>query len=168
MSSRRPTEPEGVPVLRYAVGGVLALAAIVLLLLAVRPFIFSFAGVRGDANYTVAATADVDKGPLRLELVLNDRHGLAGEVADGEHARIFVVVARDLSVGYSVVDAWSPTNDCAVTLGPDRLVDCAGDTWTYAGLPINPTGGPSLVRFPASEDNGAVIADFTQPFTPGG
>lgn len=167
MSSRHPTGPEPVPLLRYAISGTLALVAIVLLLLLVRPFIFSFAGARGDANYIVAATEDVQRGPMRLELVLNDQHNLPGEVPDGEHAHIFVVVAPDLSVGFSVVDAWSPVNDCPVTLGADRLVDCAGAAWTYAGVPIDPAD-PPLVRFPATEDNGAVIADFTQPITLGG
>ncbi len=156
----------GTQVARAAIGAALALAGIVALLLLVRPFIFSFAGVRGDANYTVAATADVEGGPMIVELVLNDRHGLPGEVAAGEHARIFVVVAPDSSVGVSVVDAWSPTHDCRVILGSDRLVDCAGSEWTYGGVPIDPAD-PALLRFPASDDNGAVIADFTHPIGAG-
>ncbi len=66
---------------------------------------------------------------------------------------------------FAVVDAWSPTNDCAVTLGPDRLVDCAGDTWTFDGVPIDPAD-PGLTAFPTRVNNGAVVADFTRAISP--
>jgi len=156
-----------VPVGRYVVGAVLAVAALLLLLLLVRPLIFTFASPRDDSNYPVAASADVADGPQRLVLVLNDRHGLPGEVPDGEHARLWVVVASDAAVtDFTAVDAWSPTNDCVLTLGPDRLVDCAGDAWTYAGVPIDPAD-PPLVRFRTREALGAIIVDFTQPIGDG-
>ena len=87
---------------------------------------------------------------MLVEVALNDRHGYPGEVADGAHARLLVAVAPDAAIGFSVVDAWSPVNDCAITLGADRLVDCAGATWTYAGIAIDPAD-PNLVRFPAHD-----------------
>lgn len=156
-----------IPIGRYILSAVLALAALVVLLLLVRPFIFTLAPPRDDSSYTVAASADAADGPQLLELVLNDRHGLPGEVPDGEHARLWVVVAPDAaSAGFTVVDAWSPTHDCALALGADRLVDCAGNAWTYAGVPIDPAD-PSLVRFPTREAQGAVIADFTRPIGDG-
>jgi hypothetical protein len=152
-----------VPVGRYLFNGVLAVAALMLLLLLVRPLIFTLAPPRDDSSYTVAASADAADGPQLLELVLNDAHGLPGEIPDGEHARLWVVVAPDAAAaGFTVVDAWSPTHDCAIRLGSDRLVDCAGHAWTYAGVPIDPAD-PALVRFPTREAQGAVIADFTQP-----
>jgi len=152
-----------VPVGRYALNAALAVVAIFVLVLLVRPLIFTLAPPRDDGSYTVASSADAADGPQLLELVLNDRHGHPGEVPYGEHARLWVVVAPDLAnASFSVVDAWSPTHDCAITLGSDRLVDCAGDAWTYGGVPIDPAD-PPLVRFPVREAQGAVIADFTRP-----
>ena len=52
-----------------------------------------------------------------------------------------------------------------MVLGADRLVDCAGDTWTYDGIPIDPAK-PSLTSFPTSARNGAVVVDFTRPISP--
>ena len=60
-----------------------------------------------------------------------------------------------------MVDAWSPTNDCALTLGADRLTDCEGDTWTFDGVPIDPAD-PRLTAFPTTVNSGAVVADFTR------
>ncbi len=96
-----------------------------------------------------------------MEVLLNQRHGLPGEVPDRDHARLLVVVAPDPGTGFSVVDAWSPVNDCAVILGTDRLVDCAGAAWTYAGIAIDPAN-PNLVRFPAHDAGATVVADFTR------
>jgi hypothetical protein len=76
-----------------------------------------------------------------------------------------VVVSAVGTDAFAVVDAWSPTNDCAITLGADRLVDCAGDTWTWGGIPIDPVD-PGLTGFPTTVRNGAVVVDFTRPISP--
>lgn len=153
------------PIARVAVLGLLTLAAVLVVVFLVRPFIFSFATPRDDANYPVVSVARADAGPVLLEVVLNDQHGLPGEVPDGEHARLMVVVAPDPRGRHSVVTAWSPTNDCAVQLADDRLVDCEGDAWIYSGVPIDPSHAP-LTRFPTTERTGALIVDFTQPIGP--
>ncbi|MGH2455084.1 MAG: hypothetical protein ACRDHD_02315 [Candidatus Limnocylindria bacterium] len=152
-----------VPVLRYALTAALAVVALVAVMLLVRPFIFSFAAPRDDANYPVVAALEADAAPRRVEILLNDPHGLLGEVERDDRAGLTVVVARQPGVdGYSAVSAWSPTHDCPVTIAGDRLADCDGDAWTFAGVPIDP-GDPPLQRFPTAERNGAVIVDFTAP-----
>ena len=67
---------------------------------------------------------------MLVEIVLNESHGLPGEVHRDERVGLTVVVSAVGTDAFAVVDAWSPTNDSAITLGADRLVDCAGDTWT--------------------------------------
>jgi hypothetical protein len=150
---------------RYVVAGLLAAAVVSGILLLVRPFIFSFAGPLDDTNYTVAGILQARNQPLRVELVLNEPHGLPGEVHRGQRVGLTVVVSMIGTDAFAVVDAWSPTNDCAVLLGADRLVDCAGDTWTYDGIPIDPTD-PALMSFPTTVRNGAVVVDFTRPISP--
>ena len=147
---------------RYAVAGVLAAAAVGGLLLLVRPFIFSFAPPLGDANYTVASAAAVRNAPALVEIVLNESHDLPGEVHRDERVGLTVVVSAVGPDAYAVVDAWSPTNDCAVSLGADRLRDCAGDAWTFDGVPLDPAD-PPLLAFPTTVSNGAVVVDFTRP-----
>ena len=150
------------PVGRSVVAGLLTAAAVGGLLLLVRPFIFSFAPPLTDANYTVASAASIRNGPALVEIVLNESHGLPGEVhREDELVSLSVVVSAVGPDAFTVVDAWSPTNDCALTLGADRLTDCAGDTWTFDGVPINPAD-PSLIAFPTTVNSGAVIADFTR------
>jgi hypothetical protein len=164
VTTDRDREP--VPIGRYALVaglGVLVLLGITLL---VRPAILSLAPERNDARYPLLSIADADRGPQLKEIVLNDRHGLRGEVVDDERVGYTVVIAplpgRD---GYSVVGAWSPTGDCPLQISGDRLRDCEGATWTFEGFPFD-ASGPSLVAFPVAVRNGAVIADFTAPFDP--
>ena len=151
-----------VPVRRYVVAGLLAAVALGGLLLLVRPLIFSFAAPLDDTNYTVAAAAQAKNGPLLVEIVLNEPHAIPGEVHRGQRVGLTVVVSSVGTDAFAVVDAWSPTHDCAIRLGADRLVDCAGDTWTYDGIPIDPAH-PSLVSFATTVNNGAVVVDFTRP-----
>jgi hypothetical protein len=148
------------PLRRYVVAGLIAAAAIGGLLLLVRPLIFSFAPPLGDTNYTVASAAAVRSGPIMVEIVLNESHGLPGEVHRDGRVGLTVVVSAVRPDAFAVVDAWSPTNDCAVTLGADRLVDCAGDAWTFDGVPLDPSH-PALLSFPTTVSNGAVVVDFT-------
>ena len=154
-----------VPLRRYVVAGLLAAAAVSGVLLLVRPFIFSFAEPLDDSNYTVASAAQAKDGPLLVEIVLNETHRLPGEVHRDERVGLTVVVSSVGTEAFTVVNAWSPTNDCAVTLGADRVTDCAGDTWTFDGVPIDPAD-PALTAFPTTVSNGAVIADFTHPIGP--
>jgi hypothetical protein len=149
-------------VLRYAIAFVLALAALVGLLLLVRPLIFTFSSPRDDTVYAAAATGEVGDAPVVKELLLNESHGLEGERPNGAHAAITVVISRTLSGEYSVVNGWSPVNRCDVTVDADRLRDCRGATWTFTGDPIT-AGDPALQRFPVHVEQGGVIVDFTRP-----
>jgi hypothetical protein len=152
-----------VPIGRYAVAALLGLAALVVVVLLVRPFIFSFADARDDRAYPVISAAEADAGPQAREIVLNDPHGLLGEVVRDERAGLAVIVAPvPGGEDYTVVSAWSPVNGCAVEIAGDRLTDCRGEAWTWAGVPLE-TGMPSLQSFPTEERNGAVIVDFTAP-----
>jgi len=154
------------PLRRYVVAGLLAAGGVGLLLLLVRPFIFSFAGPLTDANYTVASAAKIQAAPERVEIVLSERHGWPGEVKrKDELFSLTVVVSAVGPSAFAVVDAWSPTHDCAVTLGADRLRDCAGDSWTFNGIPIDPAN-PPLLAFPTTVNSGAVVTDFTRTTTP--
>ena len=164
MTTDRDHEP--VPVGRYAILAVLAIGVLLGITLLVRPFIFTLADARDDARYPLMSIAEADAGPQLLEIVLNDSHGLAGEVVRDELVGYTVVVAPlPGRGGYSVVGAWSPTGDCPLEISGDRLRDCDDATWTFEGVPFDPDG-PSLVAFPAVVRNGAVIADFTAPFDP--
>ena len=149
---------------RYVVAGLLAAAVVSGLLLLVRAFIFSFGAPLDDTNYTVAGVAQVRNDPMLVEIVLNESHGLPGEVHRDERVGLTVVVSAVGTEAFAVVDAWSPTNECAITLGADRLVDCAGDTWTWDGIPIDPAD-PGLTGFPTTVRNGAVVVDFTRPIS---
>ena len=151
------------PIARYVVAALLSVAGLVGLMLLVRPLIFSLAPPLDDANYRLVATSQADEGAQLVELVLSEPHGLLGEVVDGERARLTVAVSPVVGTGrYTVVNAWSPTNACRIELGPDRLVDCAGDAWTYEGIPID-ADDPPLQRFPTVVRNGAIVVDFAHP-----
>jgi hypothetical protein len=164
VTADRDREP--VPVGRYAILAGVAILVLLGVTLLVRPLILSLAPERNDARYPLFSIAQADTGPQLKEIVLNDRHGFAGEVVRDELVGYTVVVAPlPGRGGYSVVGAWSPSGDCPLEISGDRLRDCDGATWTFEGFPIDP-GGPSLVAFPVAVRNGAVIADFTAPFDP--
>ena len=153
---------EPIQLRRYVVAGLTAAVLVSVTLLLVRPFIFSFAAPIDDSNYNVGSAVQAQSGPQRVEIVLNDSHGLPGEVHRDERVGLTVVVSALGTDAFAVVDAWSPTHDCAVTLGADRLVDCQGDAWTWDGVPLD-AADPPLQAFPTTVRNGAVIADFTRP-----
>jgi hypothetical protein len=142
---------------------VLGIGALLVVTLLVRPFIFTLAGPRDDRNYPLLSASEADKGPRSLEIVLNDPHGLPGEVVREDRVGYRVVVAplpgRD---GYSVVGAWSPNNHCALEIEQDRLRDCQGDAWTFEGFPIK-ADDPVLTAFPVTVRSGVVLVDFTAP-----
>jgi hypothetical protein len=158
---------DDVPVRRYVAVALLGVGVLLVVTLLVRPFIFNLAGpLREDRNYPLLSASDANRGPQSREIVLNDSHGLPGEVVRDDRVGYTVVVAplpgRD---GYSVVGAWSPTNDCALEIAEDRLRDCQGDAWTFEGFPIS-ADDPPLTAFPAIVSNGAVVIDFTAPMDP--
>jgi hypothetical protein len=164
VTADRDREP--VPVGRYALVALLAIAVLLGITLLVRPLIFSLADPRDDARYPLLSVSAADEGPRLVEIVLNDRHGLPGEQVEDELVGYTVVVAPlPGRGGYSVVGAWSPSGDCPLEISGDRLRDCNDETWTFDGVPLDPDG-PSLIAFPVTVRNGAVIADFTAPFDP--
>lgn len=155
-------------VARYLVAAVIAFLLLVGLLLLVRPMIYSVAPPRDDSVYAVTTAASVPTSqPLVKELLLITPHGLLGERRSGLHATITVVISRGLNGLFSVVNAWSPTNDCALTARPDRLVDCRGHAWTLSGEPFA-SGDRPLQSFPVTTEAGALIVDFTHPVDAGG
>jgi hypothetical protein len=148
---------------RYAAAALAAFALLLGVLLLVRPAIYSVAPPRDDSVYAVGTTASVPAtAPVVKDLLLNLPHGLLGERRTGEHAAITVVIARSLTGLFSVVNAWSPVNDCALSAREDRLVDCRGRAWTFAGDPFA-GGDPPLQSFPVTSQNGALVVDFTHP-----
>lgn len=156
-----PDEP--VPV-RQAVVGCLVLALVGLGLAAlVRPLIFSVAPPRDDTVVVVAQATELADGPIRRDVLLGDSYGWDGEVDAGDgNAQLAVIVAEAQGAGAVVVAAASPVEEgCAVEIADDRLRDCAGRAWTYAGIPLDPAD-PPLQRFPAVVENGAVVVDMTR------
>jgi hypothetical protein len=153
-----------VPFGRYAVAGLIGALLVSGILLLARPLLFSLSPLLDDTNYAVGGAGQVTE-PLLRELLLNQSHGLQGEVRDGDRTQISVVVAPFTADSFSVVNAWSPTHDCALELGADRLRDCAGDAWTFDGVPLDPAD-PPLEAFPASVANGAIVVDFTRLIDP--
>ncbi|HEX2193544.1 MAG TPA: hypothetical protein VHK63_01055 [Candidatus Limnocylindria bacterium] len=153
-----------VPVARYAIVALLGLGAVLAVVLLVRPFIFTFAVARDDGNYPVAEAARVDAGPILAEVVLEEGHGIPGAVQGQDGLFRLAVVAAQLpgQEAYSVVNAWSRTNQCRLSLGADRLVDCQGDAWTYQGVPLD-AGDPFLDSFATDVRQGVIVVDFTQP-----
>lgn len=152
-------------ILRYVVGFVVALVALVGLTLLVRPLIYSVAPPRDDSVYAVAEVGAVAATPVLKDVLLNRSHGLLGERPNGAQVVIRLAISRTLTGEYSVVDAWSPVNDCALAAGADRLTDCKGHSWTPDGAPFA-SSDPPLERFVVRIDNGALIADLTKPVAP--
>jgi hypothetical protein len=150
-----------VPIVRYAIAALLGLALLVGVMLLVRPLIFSMAPERGDQNYPVAAASDLARGPIVREVLLNRSHGLPGERPNGQRVVLRLIVAPGLAGDATVVDAWSPTNHCAVEIDADRLRDCARDAWTFQGIPIV-ASDPPLQQFSAAVRSGVVVADLTR------
>lgn len=160
-------EPTSAPVSigRSLFAALVGTALLVALLLVARPLLFTMAPPLDDTNYAVVATSQLADGPVLRQLLLNESHGWAGELAQDVRTEFSVIVAPLAIGGFSVVGAWSPTNDCAIEIGADRLRDCAGDAWTFGGVPLD-AADPSLQAFPATVGNGAVIVDFTRTVDP--
>lgn len=157
-----PDEP--VPIRRALVGCLVIMLAGFAIALLVRPLIFTLAPPRDDSVVVVAQAAEVTGGPIVREVLLADSYGWDGAIDAGEgRSQLPIVIAPTTTTGGVVaVAAASPVEPaCAVAIADDRLRDCAGREWTFAGLPIDP-GLPVLQRFPAAIEAGAVIVDFTR------
>ncbi len=150
------------PIRRYLVVAVLAVGLLVGMVLGVRQLFFVLAPQRTDANYVIGAATSFGAAPVVMVVLLNDPHDLLGEETQGEHAAIRVSVWAPDGLPLAVVNAWSPTHDCPISPGADRLVDCSESAWTYTGDAIDPAD-PPLQRFPATLVDGAVVVDFTAP-----
>ena len=157
--------PPPLPVRSAVIGGLLVFAAVMLLLLLVRPAIFSLAPARGDGNLGIASSEELVGGPISRPVLLTESHGLLGERAQGGRTAITVIIATLPGNAVSVVNAWSPIDPCPVTIAPDgaSLIDCGGRRWALDGTPLEGGALPSLQRFEARLDSGAVIADLTAP-----
>lgn len=149
-------------VARYLIAGVVALALLVGLALGLRWSVLLVAPARDDSVVAVATTASVTTTPVLKEVLLNTSHRLLGERPNDSHAAITLVISRTVTGEYSVVNAWSPVSDCALTLAEDRLADCAGHAWTFAGDALV-SSDPPLQRFAVTNQDGALIADLTHP-----
>ena len=157
--------PPPLPVRSAVIGGLLVFAVVMLLLLLVRPAIFSLAPARGDGNLGIASAEELVGGPISRPVLLTEPHGLLGERSQAGRTAITVIVAPLPGNAVSVVNAWSPIDPCPVTIAPDdaSLVDCGDRRWDIDGTPLEDGGLPSLQRFEARVENGAVIADLSAP-----
>ena len=155
---------EPVPVRRAAIGCVLlallGLGAAAL----VRPAIYLLAPRRDDARVIVGTLTELGSGPVTRDQVLGRSYDLDGEVDAGDgRVQISLIVVPAGFGSASVVNASSPLDeDCPVEIGADRLLDCEGRAWTYQGLPID-SADPPLERFAVQIENGAIVADLTEP-----
>lgn len=155
---------EPVPIRRAAIGClVLALLGFGAAAL-VRPAIYLLAPPRDDARVIVGTLTELGTSPTERDQLLSRSYGLDGEADAGDgRVQIRLIVAPAGFGAASVVNAASPlAEDCPVEVGADRLVDCDGRAWTYQGLPID-SADPPLQRFAVQIENGAIVADLTEP-----
>lgn len=153
---------EPVPVRRVLVGFGLIVVLVVGLMLLVRPAIFSLAPPRDDTVVPVGTQNEVSAATRRIEVVLSDSYGWDGERRAGDGRTQLGVIVGPAATGIAAVSAASPVaDDCPVEITADRLTDCDGRSWTFAGLPID-SGDPPLQRFPITVDDGSVFVDFTR------
>lgn len=166
MTHRETYEPPPpLPVRRAVVGGLLAFGAVMVLLLLVRPAIFSLAPPRGDTNLGIASFDELVVGPISRPVLLTASHGLLGERVEGERIAITVIIAPLPGSAVAVLNAWSTVDPCPVTVADDArsLTDCDGRRWALDGAPLDGGAQPPLQRFAATLNNGAVIADLSAP-----
>jgi hypothetical protein len=153
---------EPIPVRRVLVGFALIVLLVLAVMLLVRPTIFTLAPPRDDSVVAVGTLNEVSAAPRRVEVVLSDSYGWDGEQdADDGRTQLGVIVGPT-TTGFAAVNAASPVaDDCPVEITADRLTDCDGRSWTFAGLPID-SADPPLQRFPITVDGGSVFVDFTR------
>lgn len=153
---------EPVPIRRALVGFVLIVAFVVLVMALVRPTIFTLAPPRDDSSVAVGTLTEVSARARRIDVVLSRSYGWAGERDAGDGRVQLSAIVGPTTTGIAAVNGASPVvEDCEVSIGADRLVDCDGRAWTFAGLPIDPAD-PPLERFPIQARDGTVVVDFTR------
>jgi hypothetical protein len=153
---------EPVPIRRVLVGFALIALLVIAVMLLVRPAIFSLAPPRDDTVVPVGTQNEVSMTTRRIEVVLSDSYGWDGEQDAGDGRTQLGVIVGPTATGIAAVNATSPVaEDCPVEITADRLTDCDGRSWTFAGLPIN-SADPPLERFPITVDGGSVFVDFTR------
>ncbi len=153
---------DGVPIRRALVGFALIVVFVVVVMALVRPAIFTLAPPRGDSAVALGTLAEVSAGTDRRPVILSRSYGWAGEQAAGDGRVQLGVIVGPTPTGIAAVNAASPVEpDCAVEIGADRLTDCGGRSWTFAGHPIE-AGVPPLERFPIQSEDGTVFVDFTR------
>ena len=154
-------------VARYVVSGLLVLAAVVGIMLVVRPLIFTVADPRDDTRVAILPQAQLPNGPTIRQAVLARSLGLDGEQQVEGRPVVALVVSQLPGGEAAAVNATPPGGGaCRVDLGADRLTGCGG-SWTYTGEPIEP-GAEGLQRFPVTLRDGAVYVDLTAPERAGG
>ena len=126
----------------------------------------SAAPPRDDTVVTVATATDVAGGPIRRDLILSRSRGWSGERDAGDgRVQVAVIVTQTTTGGTVAVNAASPgRSDCPVEISADRLTDCDGRGWTFAGIPIDPAD-PPLERIAADVTSGSVVLDMSAPLT---
>lgn len=153
---------DGVPLRRALIGFVLLAAFVAVVMLLVRPAIFSLAPPRDDSAVAVGTLTEVSAGTRRVEVILSRSYGWDGERDAGDGRVQLGVIVGPTPTGLAAVNGASPVaEDCPVEIGADRLLDCDGRAWTVAGLPID-SADPPLERFAITVDNGTVFVDFTR------
>jgi hypothetical protein len=113
---------------------------------------------------TVATATEVASGPIRRDLILSRSYGWSGERDAGDgRVQVAVIVSAEPTGMIVAVNAASPGREsCAVEIGADRLTDCDGRAWTFAGVPIN-AGDPPLERIGVEVVSSSVVLDMTGP-----
>jgi hypothetical protein len=153
---------EAIPIRRVLIGfGLIALLVLVVMLL-IRPAIFTLAPPRDDTVVAVGTVTDVSASTRLLDVILAGSYGWDGERDAGDGRTQLSVIVGPTVTGLAAVNAASPVaDDCPVEIAADRLTDCDGHSWTFAGLPID-SADPPLQRFPITVDGGSVFVDFTR------
>lgn len=153
---------DGVPIRRALIGFALIVVFVVVVMALVRPAIFTLAPPRDDSTVAVGTLPEVSAGTERRDVILSRSYGWVGERAAGDGRVQLGIIVGPTPTGIAAVNAASPVEpDCAVEIAADRLMDCAGRSWTFAGHPID-EGIPPLERFPIQSDGGTVFVDFTR------